>query len=139
MQYKRLNNTICVRFDKGDELASCLLKIAQSEDIKTAKISGIGATDCLKVGVFDTSKGTYDVFEYVGDMEINSVCGNLTTMDGAPYVHLHVTATRGDGKVVGGHLLSAVISLTGEFFVDVVDGTVERKRDENLKINTWRF
>ncbi len=139
MQYKKYNNTVVLRLDAGDEVLSALKQVASAEQIKTAKVSGIGATNNLLVGVFDTSKGTYQEFLYTCNMEINNLCGNITTKDGLPYAHLHITCTNGEGKVVGGHLLSAKISLTAEIFIEIVNGTVTRTFNNKLGINCMDF
>ena len=60
-------------------------------------------------------------------------------MQGAPYAHLHITLAGADGRVVGGHLLRCVISLTAEIFLHAVDGRADRTRREDLQINTWSF
>ena len=40
---------------------------------------------------------------------------------------------------MGGHLNRAVISLTGEIFIQIVDGCVDRKLDPELNINLLDF
>ena len=100
-----------------------------------AGVSGIGAVDLLTVGVFDLDKGQYARFDYRGNHEIDALCGNLSTVDGKPYVHLHVTATDGTGRTVGGHLLSSRISLTAEIFIRPLGGVGVRRHDADLGIN----
>ena len=139
MDYRAFDNTIVVRLDKGDEIVSSLLAVAQKENITLADVSGIGATDKLAVGVFDLTKGDYNRLEFDGNHEINSLVGNFTTKDGAPYLHLHITCTNTDGKVVGGHLFCARISLTAEIFIHLVNGTLSRQFDKDLSINRITF
>ena len=139
MEYKRFDNTILVRLDKNDEIIDSLLKIASNEHITIASVSGIGAVDDLTIGVFDLEESKYKQFTYNGNHEINSLIGNLTTKDNKPYLHLHMTATGLDGKVVGGHLINARISLTAEIFIHLVPGNINRKFDETLSINRIEF
>ena len=139
MDYKRYKNFIALRLDKGDDIAECIYKVAESERIKSAKVSGIGATDNFTVGVFDIKKKEYEKFDFCGNHEINALTGNITEKDGKPYIHLHVTATGSGGKVVGGHLIKAVISLTGEIIITISGGKIKREFDETLGINRWKF
>ena len=139
MEYKRYGSVIALRLDKGDEIADSIFKVAEKEGVKCADISGIGATDDFTVGVFDIAKKEYEKYEFSGNHEINSVNGNITEKDGKPYIHLHITATGKDCKVVGGHLIKGVISLTGEIVIKVIDGKVSREFDKNLGINRWKF
>lgn len=139
MEYKVFDEDIVVRLDKGDEIAKCLLEVAEKEGVTLASVAGIGATDDLNVGVFDLDAGEYKRLHYTGNHEINSLVGNLTTKDGKPYLHLHITCTNVNGKVVGGHLFDARISLTAEIFVHKLKGSVNRKYDETLGINRITF
>lgn len=139
MEYKKYQNFIALRLDKGDDIAACIYKVAENERIKFANVSGIGATDNFTVGVFDIAKKEYEKFEFCGNHEINAITGNITEKDGKPYIHLHITATGNGGKVVGGHLIKGVISLTGEIIITVLGGKITREFDENLGINRWKF
>ena len=137
MLYKREGNTIILRLDKGDEMIESVRAVAKRENVFAAKVSGIGATDDFTVGVFDTDIGEYEKFEFRGGHEINSLTGNISEKDGEPYIHLHITCTGKNCKVVGGHLISGVISLTGEIFISIIDYKIPRKFDDSLGINRW--
>ena len=135
MKYKRFDDTIVLRLEAGEDINGSLMSLAQKEKITLASVSGIGATDDFTVGVFDIESKDYNKKHYTGNHEITSLTGNITEMNGAPYVHLHITCAGKDGNIVGGHLLSARISLTAEIIIQTVGGTVDRARDEEMKIN----
>ena len=140
MEYKRFGDTCVVRFDKGDMIADEILKIAKAEDIKVAHLSAIGATDDFEVGVFDMEKKAYNRVHFTGEnFEICSLNGTLSTMNGEPYLHAHITAARGQAEVVGGHFFNGVISLTGEMIIRIIDGVVDRVHDDKLNINIYDF
>lgn len=139
MEYKRYGSVIALRLDKGDDITESVFKVAEQEGIKAAKVSGIGATDNFTVGVFDMAKKGYNEYVFKGNHEINSLTGNITEKDGEPYIHLHITATGKDCKVVGGHLIKGVISLTGEIIITVTGGNITREYDETLGINRWKL
>ncbi len=135
MKYKRFYDTIVLRLEVGEDINESLLSLAQKENITLASVSGIGATDDFTVGVFDIERKDYNKKYFTGNHEITAITGNITGMNGNSYVHLHINCAGKDGSIVGGHLLSARISLTAEIFIRTVDGTVVRTRDEELKIN----
>lgn len=139
MEYEVWKNTVVVRLDKGDKIAESILQVAGKEKITLGYVTGIGATDDFEVGVFDLASSDYNHFRYTGNHEINSIVGNLTTKDGNPYLHLHITCTGCDGKVVGGHLFDGNVSLTAEIFIQKAEGKAERKFDETLGINRITF
>ena len=60
-------------------------------------------------------------------------------MDGAYYAHIHMSAGDREYHVFGGHLNRAVVSGTCEMVIQVIDGTVDRIRDEEVGLNVYRF
>ena len=139
MEYRVFEDKILVRLDKGDEITNSLLEVAKKEHLTLASVSGIGATDDFEVGVFDLARSDYEHFRFSGNHEIVALVGNITTKDGAPYLHLHITCAGEGGKIVGGHLFEGKISLTAEIFLGKAAGGAGRLRDEALGINKIRF
>lgn len=138
MEYKRFNNKIVVRIDRGEEIVSKLNEVCVKENIKFASVSAIGATDDFTVGVFKPAEKLYTSCRFTGDYEIISLIGTVTTDEGKPYIHLHMSAGEGD-KMVGGHLNSATVSVTCEMVLDVIEGSVGRQLDENIGIKLFKF
>lgn len=138
MEYKRYNDKIILRLDVNDEITECVKEVALKERITAANVNGIGATADFTIGIFNLKSGEYDKYSYSGNHEITSLTGNISEVDGNPYVHLHITAA-GDGDFVGGHLLIAKISLTAEIIIDVISADITRIHNEKLKINTLVF
>ena len=56
MEYRRFNNTIIVRIDKGEEILSKIQEVALKENIKLASVNALGATNDFTVGVFKTDE-----------------------------------------------------------------------------------
>lgn len=139
MDYRKFGDTVVVRLDKGEEICRSLLQIAQNEKITAASVSGIGAVSDFVVGLFDPEKKQFGENHFTGYYEVTAVTGNLTTKDGAPYLHLHMSCADAQGHVVGGHLAQATISLTGEIFIQVINGNVGRAFDEKVGLNTFAF
>lgn len=139
MEYKRFDNTIVARIDRGEEILEQLKEIALKEEIRLAQISALGAVGDFTVGVFHTAEKEYHANRFTGDWEIVSLTGSITQMNGEYYAHLHMSAGGTDGAVVGGHLNSATVSATCEMFITVYDGTVGRRRDEDVGLNLFSF
>jgi uncharacterized protein len=135
MKFKKSGGHYVVRVDKGEELVESLRRFARESGLKLGYVTGIGATDRVKIGLFDVTEKKFHQTELSGPHEVTSVAGNLTTMDGEPYLHLHVTVADAKHNVFGGHLVSARISATFEAFVTEAAGEVGRYRDEKLGLN----
>lgn len=136
MNYKRYGSDIIVRLDIGEDISEQLLEVAKKEDITLASVTGIGAVNDFTIGIFDLDKKVYDQYRFTGNYEIAALNGNLTTMDGEKYAHLHISAAGAPGNIVGGHLFKAKISLTGEIFIRVYEGgCAERVHDDVMNFN----
>ncbi len=139
MEYRRFDNTIAARIDRGEEILTELKKIALAEKIRLGQVSALGAVGDFTVGVFHTAEKQYHANRFTGDWEIVSLTGNITQMNGEFYAHLHMSAGGTDGAVVGGHLNSATVSATCELFITVLDGTVERRFSPEIGLNLFEF
>ena len=137
MQYKQFGNTYLVRIDLGEEIIESLKKLCEDEHIRLGRVEAIGATDHASIGVYDLEKKEYSPEEIDEFMEIASLNGNITAMDGKPYIHLHATLADRRHVIHGGHVLEMRVGATCEMFVTVFDGAVNRQKDEALGINLW--
>lgn len=138
MLYKRFDNKYLVRLEKGEDIVQSLLDLAKKEDIKLASINGLGAVSHAEIGLYNLEEKKYYSNTYDGAFEVASLHGNLSTKDGENYLHLHIIIADGDQKCYGGHLNKAIISATGEIFIDVLDGEIDRFLGDN-GINLIKF
>lgn len=139
MEYKKFNNKYILRLDRGDEIVETLKRFCERENITLGSIQGIGAVNKATVGLFEISTKKYHSSELNGDFEITSLLGNISTMNGETYLHLHINLADKEHKVYGGHLNSAVISATGEIIVEAIEGNVDREFSENIGLNLYKF
>ena len=139
MDYRRFGCTILMRIDRGEEILTQLKAMALKEEIRLASVRALGAVGDFTVGVFKTGEKKYYANRFTGDYEIVSLTGTISTMNGEYYAHLHMSAGDEQGRVFGGHLNEAIISATCEMVIEVIDGQVDRVRDESVGLNLFHF
>ena len=139
MQYKRFEDTILARFDRGEEILEQLQKVSEAEGVLLAEISALGAVNDFTVGVYNTAEKKYYANHFEGAFEIVSLTGTVSTMNGAYYAHLHMSAGNDKGEVFGGHLNRAVISATCEMVIRVINGQIDRYHDEEIGLNLFKL
>ena len=139
MDYRRFNNIIVARIDKGEEILEKVKEIALKENIKLANLNALGATNDFTVGVLNVENKQYISNNFHGNYEIVSLTGTINTKDGEFYTHLHMSAGNDKGEVFGGHLNRAMVSVTCEMVINIIDGTVDRYFDEETGLNLFRF
>lgn len=139
MEYRRFDNTIIARIDKGEEILEKIKELALKENIKLASINALGAVNDFTVGVYKVDEKKYYANEFKGSFEIVSLTGTINTMNDEYYAHLHMSAGDSEGKVFGGHLNRAVVSATCEMVINVIDGVVDRVFDNETGLNIFKF
>ena len=139
MEYRKFENKIIARIDKGEEILEKIKEIALKENIKLASINALGATNDFTVGVYKVDKKKYYSNEFKGNFEIVSLTGTINTMNGEFYTHIHMSAGNDKGEVFGGHLNKAVVSATCEMVIDIIDGKVDRYFDKEIGLNLFEF
>lgn len=139
MEYRRFGSMIIARLDKGEEILEQLRAISLAEQVKLAQVSALGALDEFTAGVFDTGTKQFFPNTFHGAYEIVSLTGTVTTMDGAYYSHLHMSAGDREGRVFGGHLSRARISATCEMVIQIIEGRVDRAFDRETGLNLFKF
>lgn len=137
MKYTQNGTNIVARLDIDDEIIASLETICKKNDIKSARVHAIGAVKSATVAMFDFAKGDYNENTLDRFMELLSLEGNVTEMNGETYIHLHAVFGDSDAKAFGGHLKKAVIGATCEMFIEPLENTVNRIKDEKTGLNIF--
>jgi predicted DNA-binding protein with PD1-like motif len=135
MQFRKINDGFMLRLMKGEEIIGTISSFVQQQNIPGGFVFGLGAFKQTTLGYFDAEKKEYVKTSFEEDMEFGSLTGSISYVDGKPFVHAHVVASGADCKAYFGHLFSATISATGEFFIIPSDSQIERKPDSETGLN----
>lgn len=135
MRYKKSGSTFILRIDRGEEIVGTLKEFCTGQKITLGTVQGIGAAGNVVIGLFETATKEYHTTTLSGDHEITSLVGNITTMDGQAYLHLHATLSDASHRAFGGHLTSAVVSGTCEIFIHTIHARLDRTFDADVGLN----
>lgn len=108
-----------VFLDPGDELMRCLIQFAREQEIDAAVVTGLGAVDELELGAGGGRDREHRRSQHHEPLEICSLTGTLTLVDGEPFPHLHGSFARRDHSVIGGHIYQAVCATGTELAIQV--------------------
>jgi predicted DNA-binding protein with PD1-like motif len=135
MQFKKTQNGIMLRLEKGEEIISSLSSCGEEQKISGGFVFGLGALKDATLGYFDAAKKEYVRNSFGEDMEFGSLTGSISYVEGKPFIHAHVVVSGPDSEAYFGHLFSATISATGEFLIIPSDARIERKADAETGLN----
>ncbi len=140
MEYRKYEKDYVLRIDRGEEILQAVSQVCEKENIRLGTVNGIGAVGEVTLGVFNREKFQYESKEYKGDFEIASCMGNISTMNGNTYLHIHMAVGNPEkGEVHAGHLNRGIVSLTGEFFLHQIEGEIDREYSEEVGLNLIKF
>ncbi|HKT25057.1 MAG TPA: PPC domain-containing DNA-binding protein [Terriglobales bacterium] len=123
--------TFALAFDKNDDVLPLLLQFAEENNISSARLSGIGAFQRVRLGYFDRERREYQPIEINEQVELLSFVGNLARSDGKAKLHAHVIVGKRDGTAHGGHLLGGSVWPTMEVMVIETPAYLRRTMDES--------
>jgi hypothetical protein len=139
MDLKDFGSHVLIRLDPGDDVVESVKQAARDCGVKLGMVAGIGAVNKAIVGLFDPVAKEYHSTEMTENFEIGSLTGNVSTMKGETYVHLHAVLTNADYKAVGGHLNAALVSCTAEIIISKIEGEIDREYSEEIGLNLITF
>lgn len=129
-----------VSINNHAELVSALEDFVKTNKITAGNITGIGAVNRAVLRFFDPKTKKYVDKTFEGQMEITNLTGNISTMDGKEYLHLHITLGNSKYQGIAGHLLSADINGAGEFYIQSFPRThIERTHNPEVGLNFYDF
>ena len=139
MEYRKYGDTYLVRIDRGEEILASIKALCTQEKIALATIDGLGAIDHAVVCVYDVVSKTFFRKTFDEPMEISSLTGTVTEMDGEVYLHVHATVCDRELRAHGGHVNELRVAATSEIVVRTLPGHVGRVLNEDIGLNLFAF
>lgn len=144
MDYKKENDAIYIRIDKGEEVCQAITAVCQKEHIGGGAYQGIGACDQVTLSTYLPQRQAFVDHSLSGMLEMISLMGNVSSDErGKPFLHAHAVFSylKDDGgiAVAAGHLKEARIGYTGEIVLRPAEARIDRAFDEGAGIDVWHF
>src|SRR3989338_27018 len=80
--------------ERGEDVIPTLEKYCAEHKITAGVFTGIGAVNNIEIGYYDFEKREYHFRSESGDFEVASMTGNITIVDGKPFIHAHAVLSR---------------------------------------------
>ena len=135
MKARKIGNDFIIRLEKGDKIIESLKKFCTENRIKLGYFTGLGAVSTATLAHYTVENKKYTEKTFSGPLEIIQLNGNITKMDGKPYLHAHIILSKKSMEAVAGHLVEGTVSATCEIVLRTLKGRVGRKRNEEIGLN----
>ena len=126
-----------VVFAKGDEVLSGLTEFAGRENLTSGFFTAIGALQQARFGWFDRGRKAYRHIPVNEQVELISLMGNVSLVNGSPQIHAHGAVGFRDGQMRGGHLLQAIAWPTLELFFTACPATLRKTHDAETDLSLF--
>lgn len=137
--FRQSGNNYVVSIANHTDLVESIMAFCEDLNITAGSIVGIGAVNEATLRFFDPGTKQYVDKTFREQMEVANLTGNVSTMNGKVYTHLHCTLGRSDYSALAGHLLSARMSGAGEIVITQFTTPMERYFDEETGLNMYKF
>ncbi len=139
MKARKVNGGHFLRIDKGEEIISTIVDYAEKENMASGVISGLGALTEVTLGYFDRQERKYLKRTFNDVFELLSLNGNLSYVGQKPMVHAHCVLGGPDYRVIGGHLFSGIVAVTGEIYIQIFTEKFNRQLDHEFNLNLLAY
>ncbi len=93
-----------LRLATGDDLYTTITGYASDHGVGAAWMHYLGAVSRASLRYYNQSEQGYEDFVIDRHLEVLAGTGNLSLLDGAPFLHTHAAFADRDGKGFGGHV-----------------------------------
>ncbi|HEX6000118.1 MAG TPA: PPC domain-containing DNA-binding protein [Hyphomicrobiaceae bacterium] len=121
--------TFALILQTGDEAMGCLQSFAESERLKAAQLTAIGAFERARIAYFDWEAKRYVPIPITQQVEVASLIGDVAVADGKPSVHVHAVLGRRDGSAMAGHLQEGHVRPTLEAIITEQPAHLRKVKD----------
>ena len=85
MEYRKFGETYVLRLEIGEEIITQIKKFCIKHGIGSGRVTDIGVVRRAKISYFNLASGDYLHREVSGNIEITSLMGSISIMEGEPF------------------------------------------------------
>jgi predicted DNA-binding protein with PD1-like motif len=129
MEFQQFGNQYVLRLLPGEEVMNTLLAFIMRQDIRGGYFMAFGGFSRVHLRYFDVAERQYRDHAVDGQVEVVSLLGNVSRVDGEPQIHMHAAVSDVSGRTNSGHIAEGLVRPTLEVFLTKLDGELRRARD----------
>ncbi len=124
--------------DTGDDLYNAISEYVKTHDINTASLAFLGAVRRASLRYYNQEENRYQDLEIDKHLEVTAGTGNVSLLDGSPFVHIHAAFADEEGRAFGGHVNEGTEVFALEVTVSQLHGDAPvRQLDETTGLMLW--
>jgi len=127
-----------LRIPTGEDLLGTLEAFVTDNGIEAAWLSYLGAVQTASLRYYDQDEREYRDFHIHHHLEVLSGMGNVSLLDGKPFIHTHAVFADSSGKAFGGHVNHGCRVWALEVKIEEFEGEAPiRQFDDATGLSLW--
>jgi uncharacterized protein len=128
-----------LRLPTGSDIVTEITRFAVDRGIEAAWIGFLGAVRSAALRYYDQDDLMYRDFTIHRHLEVLSGVGNISVVEGRPFLHAHAVFGDAEGRAFGGHLATGCEVFALEVRLEELYGRApERAFDEATGLSLWQ-
>lgn len=132
MQFRKTDHGYIIRLSKGEPIIKSLTDFCREQGISAGYLHGLGAALNTELGYYHLDRHEYEFTKIDELVEIVALNGNISLVDGKPFLHIHAIIADKDLQTYGGHLREATTGGTCEVYISAFADPLERTHDDEV-------
>jgi len=127
-----------VKLPVGADIVRTITEFATDQGIEKAWVTYLGAVQRASLRYYDQDAKVYRDFDIDRHLEVLSGVGNISLLEGKPFLHTHAAFGDADGNAFGGHLNEGCRAFLIEVRIEELEGdALLREFDEETGLAPW--
>jgi uncharacterized protein len=135
MKYYHHHDSYVMALATGEELMDMLNSFAQATNLRSAWLQGLGAATVIEIGHYSLTAKQYHWRKISGRLEVTNLTGNLGSVNGEPFWHVHGTFADDTSRAFGGHVRRLVVGGTCEILIRKLGQEMIRTQNRATGLN----
>lgn len=130
--------THVLRLATGSDIVESITDYSSAEGVTAGWFSFLGAVSRAGLRYYDQDNKVYVDFDLDQHLEVLSGVGNISLLDGQPFVHTHAAFADSEGRAFGGHLNTGCTVWALEVHLQELEGeALIRQPDDCTGLALW--
>jgi len=136
MVSQKIDGGYVLRLDQGEELVRNLTQFCEDNQITSGWLSGLGGALWAELAFYHLEQKAYEFDRIDEPLEVANLTGNVTQVNGKPFLHIHTTVSDLNYHAYAGHLKELAVAATLEVRLEVWTEPIARVHNDacGLKI-----
>lgn len=127
-----------LRLDTDSDLSDSITAYAEQHGITVGWVNFLGAVRHASLRYYDQEAKRYEDFVVDEPLEVVAGVGNISLLDGRPFIHIHAALTDEAGHGRGGHVNGGTVVFAMEVIIQELDGVPpSRELDDCTGLTLW--